>query len=947
MKKFLFELAEKILKDHPKLEDLTIVFPNRRAILYFRNHLSHLIDKPAFAPHLLTIEELFAKHSTARIPDKLELVFRLYRTYTDVVKRGFNESFDQFYFWGEMLLRDFDEVDKYLVSAAQVFRDLSNQKEMDAAFEFLTEEQIEFLQSFWGPFQTDLTSHKQMFLDTWKLLPNVYEEFKAQLTAEGLAYDGMLQREVVGGILNLESKGPIIFAGFNALTAAEEKLIGVYVQSGRGEVFWDVDSYYVNNSTQEAGVFFRQYQLHPVLGKTFPKDIPGNFNTPKKVSILGASQQVGQAKLMAKKVGELIKKGMNPEETLVVLPDEKLLLPVLHGLAGQVETMNVTMGFPLASTPVFNLVEELAELQMNQRENRFNHRHALALLGHPYVVASDPALTTARRKEIVDNKKVTIPAEELKVGPALLAAIFQPTEGRYIVQYLHDILYVLGGLPQLMPLDKEYVHQFLKLINRLGEVWGPRLVVNEEPSTQKKDRDAWKAFLRLFRQLVRSHKIPFVGEPLKGLQVMGVLETRNLDFKNVFVLSLNEGALPSSGHKSSYIPYTIRKAYRLPTAEHQDAMYAYLFYRVLQRAENVYLFYNTETDVLGQGEKSRFLQQLLFESGWEFEHRVLHTPIQPVAIRSIEIPKDEYARAGLLKLNEGNRNFKGISPSALNAYVECPLRFYFKHIARIKEPDEVDDDLNARSFGLLLHHVMHKFYQGILEKNKNNVIEPSDFAQEKQTIERLISEYFANLSGEMGPVVYEGQRLIVREMVISFIRAILRHDKAYAPFTMEGLEHKGLLYYVPISHSPGQAVLGGTIDRIDKKGNVLRVIDYKTGGDKLKFESIESLFNGDGKRNKAAFQTMLYALLYKANNDVAGREVIPGLLTRTNLFEETLQFGFTMDDEPFGNLMPHVDKFEALLRNLLEEMFNPDVPFKQTKNTDNCEYCPYKQICYR
>ncbi len=947
MKKFLFELAEKIQKDHPKLEDLTVVFPNRRAILYFRNHLSHLIDKPAFAPNLLTIEELFAKHSAARIPDKLELVYRLYKSYSEVMMKTSAETFDQFYFWGEMLLRDFDELDKYLVGAEQVFRDMSNQKELDAAFEYLTEEQIEFLQSFWGPFQTELTAHKQQFLYNWKQLPAVYREFKSQLTAAGLAYSGMLQRQVAEGSLDIQASGLTIFAGFNALTSVEEKVITAYVQGGKGEVVWDVDSYYVNNTTQEAGVFFRQYQLHDVLGKSFPKDIPGNFNSPKNVKIFGASQQVGQAKLMAQKIGELIKQGMNPEDTIVVLPDEKLLLPVLHGLAGYVETMNVTMGFPLASTPVFNLVEQLAELQMNQRENRFNNRHVLALLGHPYVVASDPAMTTARRKEIVDNKKVTVYAEELKVGPALFAAIFQPVDSQHVVTYLHDIMYVLGGLPQLTPLDKEYILQFLKIINRLGEVWTPELAVTDETPPLKKERETWKAFLRLFRQLVRSQKIPFVGEPLRGLQVMGVLETRNLDFKNVFVLSLNEGALPAGGHKSSYIPYTIRKAYRLPTAEHQDAMYAYLFYRVLQRAENVYLFYNTETDILGQGEKSRFLQQLLFESGWKFEHRVLHTAIQPTGIRPIEIPKDEHARAGLVKLNEGSKNFKGISPSALNNYVECPLRFYFKHIARIKEPDEIDDDLNARSFGLLLHQVMQKFYEEILEKNKNNVIEPSDFAHETQTVDKLISEYFANLSGSTGPVVYEGQRLIVREVVSSFVHAILRHDKAYAPFTMEGLEHKGLLYYVPISHDPGQAVLGGTIDRLDKKGNVLRVIDYKTGGDKLDFEDIESLFNGEGKRNKAAFQTMLYALLYMANYKSSDLEIIPGLLTRTNLFDETLQFGFNMKRNPFGDMRPHLEKFEGLLRNLLEELFNPEVPFRQTKNSDNCVYCSYKQICYR
>ncbi|HQQ82352.1 MAG TPA: PD-(D/E)XK nuclease family protein [Cyclobacteriaceae bacterium] len=948
MKQFLYELAEQIKKDHPAWENLTVVFPNRRAVLYFRHHLSQLLEKPAFAPQLITIEELFARHSQVRVPDKLELVHRLYHIYGEVMKRTTTETFDQFYFWGEMLLRDFDEMDKYLVSAEQVFRDLSNQKEMDAAFEYLTEQQIEFLESFWGPFQANLTSNKKKFLDTWRHLPAVYREFRNSLSAENLAYDGMLQRTVAEGPLDQLVSGPVVFAGFNALTSAEEKLMTAYLTKGTGQVHWDVDSYYLNDMAQEAGVFFRQYQMHAVLGKTFPKDIPGNFSRPKNVSILGASQLVGQAKLMAQTVGELLAKGMIPEETLIVLPDEKMLLPVLHGLAVEVKTMNVTMGFPLASTPVFNLIEQLAELQVNQRESRFNQRHVLALLGHPYVLAADPVLASGRRKEIVENKKFTVPAEEMQIGPLLFGVIFQPISGQSIIGYLHDIMYALGGLPQLTALDKEYVLQFLKLINRLGEVWTVEEAAYNEFPPAKKEKEIWKSFLRLFRQLVRAQKIPFVGEPLSGLQVMGVLETRNLDFKNVFILSMNEGALPAGGHRSSYVPFTIRKAYQLPTTEHQDAMYAYLFYRILQRAENVYLFYNTETDVLGQGEKSRFLQQLLFESGWNIKHRVLQTAVQPTPLRAIEIPKDEFALQGLERLNEVTDSSKGISPSALNTYVQCSLRFYFRYIARIKELEEVDDDINARSFGLLLHHVMQKFYEGVVATNKNKIIEPSDLNHAETVIDKLINEYFIHLSGTKGEVVYEGQRLIVREVVMSFAEAILRHDKAYAPFTIEGLEKGGLTYYAKISHAPGQAVLSGTIDRLDLKDNVLRVIDYKTGGDKLEFSSIESLFDGEDKsRNKAVFQTFLYALLYRANHPVNGLQLIPGLLTRANLFEEELHFGFSMNKKPIGDMTPFVEQFESLLKRLLEELFNPEIPFRQTRNEKNCEYCPYRQICYR
>ena len=297
MKQFLLELAEKVHREHPTLDELTFVFPNRRAALYFRRHLSTLLEQPAFAPKLLTIEDFIGSYSTLQVPDKLELVHRLYQSYYEVLSNNTDggdfsrEAFDQFYFWGDMLLRDFDEVDKYMVNADQLFKDLSNQKELDSSFDFLTEEQIEFLKSFWGNFDEDLTTNKRKFLQVWRRLPEVYHAFKKQLKDQGLAYEGMLHSEVANQLM--ESKGEnqepnhIIFAGFNALTVAEERIISTLVEIGGAEVHWDMDSYYVNNNTQEAGLFFRQYQRHAVLGKTFAKDIPTNFNSKKSAKNFG------------------------------------------------------------------------------------------------------------------------------------------------------------------------------------------------------------------------------------------------------------------------------------------------------------------------------------------------------------------------------------------------------------------------------------------------------------------------------------------------------------------------------------------------------------------------------------------------------------------------------------------------------------------------------------
>lgn len=437
---------------------------------------------------------------------------------------------------------------------------------------------------------------------------------------------------------------------------------------------------------------------------------------------------------------------------------------------------------------------------------------------------------------------------------------------------------------------------------------------------------------------------------------MGVLETRNLDFKNVFILSLNEGSFPANSSKGSYIPYTIRKAYKLPTIEHQDAIYSYLFYRVLQRAENVSIFYNSETDVLGQGEMSRYLQQLLFESGLPVERKVLHNPVQPEGISPIVVKKNAQVMEGLMKLNEGNIYFKGISPSALNSYIECRLRFYFRHVAKIREPDEVEEELDARVLGNFLHDVMERFYKRIGERKKSRQIENADFNNYEEAIALLIDEVFieAYRLDPNKPVNYEGQRLVVKEVVKRFAHRIVEMDKAYAPFTMEALEQEGLTYAVPIQRAPHLAVIGGKIDRVDRKGDLLRVIDYKTGKDKLNFESVGSLFARDGRRNKAAFQTLLYALLYKQNflthrdsSHTSPVRLVPGLINRMNLFDDGFSFGLKMGRDVVTDIDSLLPEFEARLKELFEELFDPEAPFDQTTALENCKNCPYGQICYR
>jgi len=953
MDSFLKEIARKIYEKHPHLDVLTIVVPNRRAALYFRKHLGEIISQPVFAPNIVTIEDFIAGFSTLKVPDKLDLVHRLHASYREVmgdIPSSRNESFDQFYFWGDMLLRDFDEIDKYMVNASGLFKDLRNLKEIESGFDYLTDEQRNFLLEFWRSFGENITENKKKFIEVWAKLYHLYDAYKKQLEAEGLAYEGMLHRKVAESvspeITGEYNPAHLVFAGFNALTKAEEIILTYFADRGSA-FYWDGDDYYVNNVQQEAGVFFREYQQHASLKKTFPDSFPSNLRQNKSVNLYGSAQPSGQVKLMAQVLSDEFGKGLKSEETLIVLPDEKLLMPVLYAIPAHTEKLNVTMGYSLSNTPFFGLVELLVELQISKRNTHFNHRPVMTLLGHPYVVAASAAEANAKRKEILQHNWVHIPQSFLATAIPLHRLIFEENkEG--LLPYITSIIREIGTLETVTDIDKEFAFQFIRIINRIHDVVGG---LPADTSSNDKERvKSMKSFLRLFRQLVRAQRIPFSGEPLRGLQIMGVLETRNLDYKNVFILSLNEGVFPSFGSKGSYIPFNVRRAYGLPTVTHQDAMYAYLFYRSLQRAENVFLFYNTETDVLGQGEMSRYLQQLMYESGLKIDRHVLHNPVQPSAVQPIVIQKNEEVLAAIHKLNEGKGDFRGISPSAINIYLECKLKFYFRHVAGIKEPKEVDEDVDARILGNFLHNVMEEFYKNLKEKKKSTQVDVSDFDGSETMISKLIDKMFIK-NFRLNPgekVEYEGQRFIVREIVNRFAGKILELDRGRAPFIMEAVEAQGNVYNVKIDHAPGYVIMGGKIDRIDRKENELRIIDYKTGRDKLEFESIPSLFERDISRNKAAFQTFLYALLYRVNHSTKDVQVIPGLINRDYLFGKKHEFGFTV--KKLGRVAATdqiMNEFEARLKNVLSEIFDPADVFDQTDQVEICSYCPYKNICYR
>lgn len=938
MKTFLQEVADAIRKDFTDWDNLTVIFPNRRAALFFRKALSEGLNEPKWAPAILSIEEFINSFSKLKEAEKLSLIVILYRTFKNVTHS--TEDLDHFYFWGEMLLRDFDEIDKYLVSAESIFTDLSNQKEIDQYFDYLTDEQKKFLRDFWQTIEFNTSENKVRFLELWRNLFKVYDAFKNNLLQQGIGYSGMIHRQVTDqldshALLTDETnkKRSYVFAGFNALTAAEEKIISWFVKNRQAKIFWDEDRYYVNAPHREAGTFFRQYREHPVLGKTFPQVIASHLEHRRSINILGVSQRAGQPKLLAQQLEEQLKQVNNEESTVVVLPDENLLLPVLYALPSSLDAVNVTMGFPLTGTPYFSFVDFLFDLHLHKRKDEFYHRYVLTLFNHPYLKGRIGEEGMEWREYIIRNNQVYIAPSFFEGLHPLLRFIFAKVNDADFFGYALSVIEQLATSPDGGIMEKEFAFQFHRIISTIQD-----LVMNEPMELRMQQR--------LFRQVVRSEKVPFNGEPLKGIQIMGVLETRNLDFENVNVLSLNEGLWPASSRQNSYLPHNIRRAYGLPTSEHQDAMYAYLFYRLLQRAQHVDLYYNTEPDVLGASEMSRYLYQIIYETGWDITRKILHNPVLLRQADPITIEK----RADVLEKLERYLG-KPLTPSTLNTYLECRLKFYFRHLIEIKEPDQVEEEADARIFGNIFHRVMELFYKDIRPPAGDWEVREEHFKNLSVKLDRLIERAFRDhfhLTNDK-KFDYEGRQLVVKEMVKKFAEKVLDHDQAHAPFMIELLEENNFntKFYVPQRDKTMEVVLGGKIDRIDRKDGLVRIIDYKTGKDENSFDTIGSLFVREGKRNKAAFQAMMYAWVYRKRNDREPVQLQTGLLNRKEMFGNDFRFGLIQGRELLSDVTPLLPAFEEHLQSLVQDLFNPEQPFDQTEDHMACLYCPYKEICSR
>jgi len=952
---FIAELAETILKENDgRLDHVTVVFPNRRAGLFFRQALSTQINKPIWMPRVISMQDFVGQFSKFRTLETLEAVFALFEIYKAHQKE--EETFDQFFFWGEMILRDFEEIDQYLVNPEQLFTSIKTQKELDEEFYFLDEEDKRIIQSFWSSFLPKTTKSQEAFLETWKILLPIYQSFTESLKSKGEAYGGLVYREVAENLEGVKSNAMLYFAGFNALTFAEEKIIKHFVLEDKARVVWDMDDYYFSNPKQEAGFFLREYRKDSVLGKTFPEEAPKRIAEAKEIRATGVSLEVGQTKALAEHLKELTTSGnYDPQKTVVVLPKEHMLFPVLHAVPDEVDKVNITMGYPLKDTPVYSLLESVLHLQNLRKDSvhgtAFYYKPLVEVIEHPLLYVLEEDRIKELVKEIKGRNRITLYQDELKLKHPIFEAIF--TKPGNAFEYLLTILKHLYNhwKEKGHDLELEFISRFYQHVSQLYHMLGDR-----------SDDLSYDFLIKLFRRLARSLKIPFTGEPLNGLQIMGILETRNLDFEDVFILNMNEDSWPAAPRRGSFIPFNIRKAFDLPVFDHQDAIYAYLFYRLLQRAKRVHFFYNTVAEFNINGELSRLVQQLEVESGKEIKKRILASPIKTKMPLSITVQKNASILAKMERYVDGFKGTPGnypsaFTPSAINTYLDCSLKFYFKYVEKLYEPDEVQEEMDPMVFGNILHDSMEILYKEFIKREKRHEVYEQDIFWIEQGVSGAINQAFIKHYGIKNEKKFklEGRSVIAHEILSKFIRKILDYDRKYTPFKVIGLEadsRDGYQMDFPIDVG-GRLMkirLKGIIDRLDMKEGKVRVIDYKTGRDEKKFHSMASLTDrNDKRRNKAVFQVFYYSYLFMQKFQGEFDQIEPGLFNSKDLFSEDFEWKIYDASHKVSvtEFRQYLEEFESILKDVLTEMFDPEANFSQTDDHKKCSFCPYVEICGR
>ena len=895
MSSFLEHVASDLLaRFGTNLSRVAVVFPNKRASLFLNDHLARLAGRPLWSPAYITISDLFRSHSTLQVADPILLVCELHKCFTRCT--GIDETLDHFYGWGQLLLSDFDDLDKNMGPADRVFANLRDIHELDDV-SYLTDEQRKLIQRFFSNFSDEHNSElKQRFLRLWSRIGDIYHTFNEQLAAQGLAYEGALYRQVVEDETITFDYDTYVFVGFNLLQQVEQTLFRQLEREGKA-------------------LFYQDTEEQP----------------PQDITFISAPTENIQARYVSQWLTpERIADG---RRTAIVLCNEGLLQAVIHCLPDDVDKVNVTTGYPLLQTPIASLVTQLLNLQANgfsARTQSFRRRWLDTVARHPYAafLPEDYA------------------ASHLTDGPSLLHWLLSLV--RHIATNISEAAANSSLFTVHFSLTSESLFRMYTLLNRLSGLTDEGILNVDIPTLQ-----------RLVAQVVQSTTIPFHGEPAEGIQVMGVLETRNLDFDHVLLLSCNEGNMPRGVNDTSFIPYAIRKAYGLTTVDYKVAIYEHYFHRLLQRAHDVTIVYNNATVDAQKGEMSRFMLQLMVERG-DISFRSLKAGQSPLLRQPQPIDKTAAILDILRQRFSNDRG--GISPTAVSTYLRCQLRFFYRYVSDLQEPDDIDDELiDNRLFGNIFHKAAQTLYEPFNSRRVTTMM-LDDLLKDEVAIERAVdaairSEFLKNQgdrsrdslgTSDHGPVplILDGLQLINREVIIKYVRLLIETDRRLAPFTILGLEKR-------VSMPWGETKVGGIIDRLDSVTDPatgqerIRVIDYKTGARHLRpMPDVDAIFDPAQISNHSDYylQAFLYSHIVRQHRE---EPVSPSLLFIQHAAAEGYDPTLVIGREPVTDIAVHSDRFIALLKETTDAIFSPDLRFTPTDDRNRCRSCPYAALCGR
>ncbi|MDR1682629.1 MAG: PD-(D/E)XK nuclease family protein [Candidatus Symbiothrix sp.] len=930
------------------LSEIVVVFPGIRASLFFNQYLYQQARQPLWAPQYRSIESLFEGATELRKGDTIQLIAELYESYTQVYNahnpEPSKESLDEFFFFGEILLNDFDDLDKNLVDAQALFGNLQDLDALRDNFSHLSEVQIEAIRHHLNAFHGD-SALKNAFRNIWTLLGEVYTVFKNRLTTQNTAYPGMLMRRVVENEATSFPAKHYVFVGFNVLSRCEEVLFKQ--MKPKASFYWDYDEYYLHT---EAGRFI-QNNIRK-FGSVLDNSLFDTFlQTEKKITFLACPSDSGQAATIAPWIDSLGKEpSFTQADSAIVLCNENLLPTVMHAISPEkTENVNITMGFPIMQTAICSFLQVLAEMQtkaFRATDQSFWYRYVLPVLRHPYTSYIFQE-AKAIENELIKNNIFYPSTDELKDS-----SIFSYAETTVdLAKYLLEIIQKVGQSYENEPentytgLYQESVFRAYQTVNRLYGLLSTGKLQLEKPT-----------FLRLLRKLLSTVQIPFHGEPVKGLQIMGVLETRTLDFDNLLIFNMNEGFMPGSNNDNTFVPQFLRSHVGMSTIDHQDSIFAYYFYRLIQRAKNITLVYTTDKQQTGKAEMSRFLLQLLTDPklNGKIERFALQSDIQPFQSEAISIEKDKDLIERIKQQYDLNTNPDAyrLSPTAINTYINCNYKFYLEYILGQRNKEELADELDNSVFGSIFHCAAEYLYKEIIANHplpftvqKEHI---SEYQKYPNKIEGIVlqafeKEYFKNRQVDKSD--FNGEQLINFYVIYKLLERLLQFDRQRAPFTIFGLEHPVKEEFT-LSEQNIRLHIGGIIDRLEEKDGTRIIIDYKTGGKPKEIKTLEELFTAKANRAAHIFQTFVYASTLLQRPDFQ-HPIAPALLYIQQANKDDYSPAIQYNKEILSDFRELNADFQLLLTNLIGEIFDSSTPFRQTEIAENCRYCDFRAMCNR